>query len=387
MTALIDGDWAAAVIMAGGVGERFWPASRRDRPKQLIPLFDGQSLLRLTFDRAARLVGANRVYVVAGDGLRSAIADQLPALAPERYIAEPYGRNTAACLGLAACALEAAAGPDTVMAVLTADHRIEEGPAFRAAVLGAIGHARHGEDLVTIGMRPTRPETGYGYLALGEPLGTEPTAEGDVTIHRVRRFVEKPERRLAEEFFESSDYLWNSGMFFWRVGTFLEEFKRCQPEMARAWETLRRHGPPPYPLSLVAEIYERLPSLPVDKALLERTDHVAAVRGTFPWSDLGSWDALEAAWRADGQGNVHQGAVIVLESANCVLYNEGAPEGPAADAPGGPATAQSPVVVFGMEGIVAVRTDRAILIAPKSRAQELRSVVQFLRDSGRGELL
>lgn len=357
----------AIVIMAGGVGERFWPVSNRSTPKQLLRLHGGKSLLRASFDRACGVVDANRVYVVAGADLREAILGDLPELGPENYITEPAARNTAACLGLAACHLEAALGPDAVMGVLTADHVIEEGEAFRSTIAAALGHAAGSGDLVTIGIEPTRADTGFGYLELGDSLGD---GTGDASqVFRVRRFREKPDLEEAEAFLAQGNFYWNSGMFFWTLGALFDAFSTHQPEMAATWDKFRAG---------TGEIreFEQLPRLPIDKAIMEKADNVAVVRAGFGWEDVGSWDSLSRVLSLDESGNCTVGKAILIDSENNIIYN---------DFPSGEPSGE--LVVCGVEGLVIVRTEKATLIVPKSEAQKVRDVVAYLKRIGREDLL
>lgn len=361
-------------IMAGGAGERFWPLSNRSTPKQLLRLHGGRTLLELAFERACALVPADRVLIVAGERLREAILAALPGLAESNYIAEPQARNTAACLGLAACVIEARYGPDAVMGVLTADHLIGDLELFRETAAAALMHAAASADLVTIGMQPERPETAYGYLELGESLPA-PLPGKDIALLRVRRFTEKPEASAAAEFLARGNYLWNSGMFFWKVATLLRAFESHQPGMAKVWAHLRRGGEAGLGTREFAELFGALPSLPIDTAVMERATNVVAIRGRFTWEDVGSWDALARIGPGDAAGNRTFGAGAVYEAAGNLLYNEA----------GGAAAPE--VILFGVEDLVVVRTGRVTLVMPKSRAQDMKQLLQFLKDRGRDDLL
>lgn len=369
---------AVIVIMAGGAGERFWPLSNRETPKQLLRLHGDATLLEAAFDRAARLTSPERVYVVAGEKLRPAILKCLPNLPEANYIAEPFARNTAACLGLAACHIALERGRATVMGVLTADHLIEEGPAFERAAQAALAHAAAADDLVTIGVAPTRPDTGFGYLELGLQLATAPTAHGDEPVYRVKQFREKPDATTAECFLSEGGFLWNSGMFFWRVETLLAAFESQAPAMAAAWRRLLGAGALPFPEGLAREVFESVPSRPIDIAIMERSPNVAAVAGRFAWEDVGSWDALARVRPLDEEGNCSVGAAIVLDSQNNIVYN---------DAGGNNGGAEPVVVLHGVEDLIVIRTGKAILVTPRSRAQSVKEVVKSLAARGREDLL
>lgn len=379
----------AIVIMAGGSGERFWPVSDRATPKQLLRLHDDRTMLEAAFARAARIVPEERVFVAAGERLRETIGRALPRLAPSGFVAEPFARNTAACLGLAACHLEAALGGDTVFGVLTADHIIEENERFFGAVEGAMAHAAAHEDLVTIGISPTHPETGFGYLEVGEVLADHRTNHGREKAHRVRRFAEKPDLATARRFVETGNHLWNSGMFFFRASTLLDAFSANQPAMAEQFGRLRasvggarpgapREGFAGFEPSLVEDVFGLLPNLPIDIAIMEKSDRVAAIVGRFGWEDVGSWDALARIRPTDEEGNCRVGPSVALDSRGNILYNA------ATGREGGRPTE---IVLHGVHDMIVVRTDKAILVTPKSRAQSVKEIVRHLALSGRDDLL
>lgn len=367
----------ALVIMAGGSGERFWPVSNRTTPKQLVRLSGRKTLLEIAFERACRLVHPERVFIVAGDHLRRSIEEALPGLVKDNYIAEPFGRNTAACLGLAACHLGALYGSETVMGVLTADHLIEEGPLFEGAIQAAIDHARAFDDLVTIGIKPSHSDTAFGYLELGENLGESATEGARPSVRRVKRFREKPDRRTAEQFLAQGNFFWNSGMFFWRISTLLTAYERYQPEMAEQWSRLRNYGgKPPYPPELQEEVYQSLPSMPIDTAIMERADRVAAVAGRFGWDDVGSWDAIARVSPLDKADNCIVGPAVVMDSRNNIIYSEPRPGGHTPD-----------IVLYDVQDMVVVSTERAILVVPRSNVQGVKNVVRHLAEIKRDDLL
>lgn len=362
---------AAIVIMAGGSGERFWPVSNAERPKQLLRIFGDRTLLEMSFERAASFVGSRHVYLVAGDSLRDAILENLPDLPEANYIAEPRACNTAACLGLAACHLAVAEGPKTAMGVLTADHLIEAGPEFDRCVLAALEHATRSGDLVTIGMQPRRADTGYGYVRVGEKIDDVETSAGALSVFRAAGFEEKPDAATAERFVAGGEHLWNSGMFFWRVDAFLDEFDRFQPEMAEQWTKLRSLGQVPLDRGAVREAFDILSShrLAVDKAIMEVSEHIALVKGEFGWEDVGSWDALARVLPRDEKGNVAVGKARLVDSIDNIIYND---SGSTACAP--------EIVLFGVRDLVIVRTDGNILVMPTSKAQEVKGLLDRLKD-------
>ncbi len=371
---------ADVVIMAGGSGERFWPVSRHKKPKQLLRLYGEKTLIEQAFDRGARLVGKERVYIVAGERLRAAIVNALPRFEAANYIAEPMARNTTACLALAASFIERESGNETVMAVLTADHLIEDGDMFYETLKTAIGRAASTYDLVAIGMRPTTPDTGFGYLELGEVLSETEEDKASASapkINRIARFTEKPDLETAEGFVRGGKHLWNSGMFFWRIGVFFQALDRYQPAMAREMTGLRAGaGDWPSGDSLRA-IFERLESLPVDKAVMEKADRVSAVVGEFGWEDVGSWDSLSRVLKRDDSENWSVGPTIAIDATDNIIYNEhcdGEPQPPE-------------IVLYGVEGLVVVRTPGAIMITTRARAQDVKKTVSHIKSTGRDDLL
>src|SRR5262245_21666401 len=271
-----------AVVMAGGTGTRFWPRSHRRTPKQLLPILSARSMLQETVRRARIVAPPERTLVITTEELAPAVRRQLPEVPSANVIGEPVGRNTAACIGLAAAKVEQE-HPGGIMVVLPADHLVEDLPAFGRAVRLAADLAAQ-EHLVTIGVRPTRPETGYGYIEWGTPLrGTRGHAAWAAS------FTEKPALPKARRYVASGRYLWNSGMFAWRARRILEEMGRLLPTLARCLERIRPALGTPRERRTLRRHYPGLPSISIDYGILERVRRVAVVRGKFDWSDLGSW--------------------------------------------------------------------------------------------------
>lgn len=346
-----------AVVMAGGQGTRFWPLSRSTKPKQLLPLGGGdESLLRATVRRVAELVPPERVLIVTGVGLRSAVLAELPELPPENVLAEPIGRNTAPCVGWAAATV-ARRDPAGVLAVLAADHFIRDEAAYLEVVRRAVQTAASGE-MVTVGIHPTRPETGYGYLEVGASI-----APG---VFRAKRFVEKPDRALAEDFLRAGSFLWNSGMFFFRADVVLAAIARFLPQLARGlaeYDVAARAGEES---AAIERSYGTLPSVSIDTGVMERAEQVAVVPGDFGWSDVGSWTTAYELAEKDAAGNSLPDDAVAVD---CARNYVRAPHGKL-------------VALVGVTDLVVVDTDDALLVMPRERAQDVRAVVDALRARG-----
>jgi mannose-1-phosphate guanylyltransferase len=352
-----------AVILAGGGGTRLWPASRRKRPKQFLPLGarEGESLLGATARRAARIVGPTHVWVVtaAEQVAEIARATDRDAVPDENVLAEPCARNTAAAVGLAAARL-AALDPDATLAILPADHHIGDEAGF-ARVLGACLTAAERDDaLVTCGIKPAHPETGFGYIEVAE--GVTPSRDGALPV---ARFVEKPNLERAREFLASGRFYWNSGMFFFRARRILAEIARTLPPLGVALDeiaaTLRGAGTAAA-AEATARLYPTLPSVSIDTGVMEKAAGIQVVPGDFGWNDVGSWRALAEVRARDAAGNVHVGQTIAVDTTNSVLVAE----------PG------RVVAAVGVTGLVVVATPDAVLVIPADRAQDVRRVVDEL---------
>lgn len=353
-----------AVIMAGGTGTRFWPRSRRRHPKQLLPILGTRSMLQETADRIRTVAPPARTLVVTAASLAGQVRRQLPQLPPRNVIGEPLGRNTAACIGVAALRV-AREDPDGVMVVLPADHLISGLPAFRRAVALA-GELAAKDHLVTIGITPTRAETGYGYIQWGRRLAS---TKGQAAC--VARFTEKPTRRRAERFLAGGRHLWNSGIFAWRARRILAEIDHHMPELGRQLAELRPAVGTRREAAALRRHYPKLVATSIDYGVLERADRVVVVRGRFRWSDLGSWAAMEGLWSSGSRaGNAVQGRAIAVDTRGCVVSTSG-----------------RVVALCGVSDLVVVDTPDAVLVCHKSRAQDVRLVVQEIERRGYRHLL
>jgi mannose-1-phosphate guanylyltransferase len=360
----MKGPRLVAVILAGGSGTRFWPLSRKARPKPLLRAGGRGSLLTEAVGRARRFAGPRDVWLVCGAQHASAMRREagLPA---DRVLVEPAPRNTAPAIALAAARI-AAEDPDAVMAVLSADHRIPDADAFAASIRRAARAAATGA-LVTLGVTPTRPETGYGYIRLGRPAG--PRFRG---LHRVARFVEKPDRARAKRYLEHGGFLWNAGIFVWTARSILAEIGGCAPELASALAPVRRAAERGRGLrAALARCWPSVPSEPIDTAVLERSRNVWCLPVSWRWSDVGTWRSLAEELGVNGATS------LALEGK--ALYF---------DAPGNLVRAHDrPIVLLGVEGLAVIDAGDALLVADLERSGAVKDVVARLQKDGFRDLL
>ena len=345
---------AYAVVMAGGSGTRFWPASRAAQPKQFLPLAGGaETLLQATARRAAAVVGLERVIVVGSVRHAALIAEQLPQLPTENVLLEPIGRNTAPCLAWASAWVRRR-DPRAVIAALPADAHVADEQGFTEALARALSAAESGS-IATIGIRPTRPETGYGYLELGEHVSNG--------VQRVRRFVEKPDRAHAEAFVQGGQHLWNCGMFCFGAGVLLDAVARHLPELAAFVTRADEAAPHGGEQALVEASYPSLPSISIDYGVMERSEDIVVVPASFGWDDVGSWAAAYALAPKDEHGNAGPGERLAIDADGCYVRSR---EGKL-------------VVLVGVQDLVVVDTEDALLVMPRDRAQDVSKVVEALR--------
>ena len=360
-----------AIIMAGGSGTRFWPASRQKRPKQLLPLGSSEdALLTATVKRLKPLVSDQNTYVVTGAHLADATSAALPSVPPAQIMLEPAARNTAPCIAWAAATL-ARRDPEAVAMVLPSDHTVENEDEFRRTLSRAIAIAESGT-IATIGIVPTRPETGYGYIELGEPLAGE---TGSKAARAVKRFVEKPNLEVAEQYVRGKNHVWNAGMFFFRVKDMLTMVQRHLPEVAAGVELLDDAARRGTEATEVAAIFPKLPSISIDHGVMEKAERLAVVPGDFGWNDVGSWTSSWELAPKDDHGNaLPDGAVAIEAQGNLVrdLTTSGN---------------KRVYALVGVNDLVLVETDDAVLVIPKDRAQDVRKIIEALSARGSLELL
>ncbi len=350
------------VIMAGGRGRRLWPLSTDSRPKQFIEI-DGESLLARTYDRIAPLISPEHVLVVTNRDKGQLVKEHLPELPERNIIEEPMGKNTAPCIGLSAVYSERVLGldpSDSVMAVLPADHLVGKGAEFRRLLqsAGEVAFAR--DQLVTLGIDPTRPATGYGYIEAGDPL----TGEGEA--REVISFTEKPDPETAHEFLEAGNYYWNSGTFIWRTDRLLRGLKEHMSSTYRGLQRIKQGLGTAEEADLLEREYRKFSGTSIDYGLMEKARDRAVIPASVEWSDLGDWPSFEELLEGDGDGNSCQGKVICEESRDNIIFNQ----------------ESKPVVSLGISDLVVVNTEEALLVMEKERAQEVKKLAKRFDQGG-----
>jgi mannose-1-phosphate guanylyltransferase len=350
------------LIMAGGGGTRFWPRSRQQRPKQFLTLTGDRSLLQQAFDRIEAQIPADAVWVITAGAHRAETARQLPTLAPEHVIGEPRGRDTAACIGLGA-ALIARQDPAGVMLVMPADHVIEPVQEFRRAVHVAEMMAQEQpRALVTFGIPPTYPATGYGYIH----RGPEVAHRQGINVFRVQAFREKPNQDVAERFLTSGEYFWNSGIFVWKAATILDALRERQPKLLAAVERIAAAWSTPERESVLRREYDGLEPISIDFAVMEHAREVLVVQAPYRWDDVGSWLALERMHPQDADGNTVLATHAGLKTRGCVI---------AADA-------GHLVATIGVSNLLIVQDGNATLVADRREEATVKQLVELLRKRG-----
>jgi mannose-1-phosphate guanylyltransferase len=355
---------AYAVIMAGGSGTRFWPLSRRKRPKQLLQLLGPQTLLEQTVARLKGMIPPSRIFVFTNELLRSEIIHRLPTIPRQQIVAEPAARNTAPTIGLAAHEI-LRRDPEGLMVVLPSDHVIAKPAEFRRVLRAACRWASTEERSVTIGLEPTRPDTGYGYVRKGRRVGRLERQE----IFRVEKFTEKPPLEKARRYLASGRYLWNGGMFIWRASTLLRNLERCQPRMARGLAKISAAGGTRARAVLRRE-FPRLEKISIDYAVMEKISDVYVVAAEIGWSDVGSWGVVYGLQKADAGGNVVRGKSVCIDSRGNMIVSSG-----------------RVVATVGVSDMVIVETPDAVLVCPRERSQDVGRAVQELERRGLLKLL
>ena len=349
------------VIMAGGSGERFWPLSRKDRPKQCLSILGSGTMLQQAFQRLVTVTSVRNTLVITRKGIEKTVAGQLRQLPKENVVAEPCGRDTAPCIALAACML-VRKNPQAIMAIVPSDQLVQFPKKLTEVLNAAVELVRRKDVLVVFGVPPTEPATAYGYIEVGDALGN--SGDGGVSrFHRVRRYHEKPDINTARRFLRAGGYWWNGGVFVWKARTILDEIRKYMPALSAMCDALLRAPTDAAFRRAMEKFYPKLPKLSVDYGVLEKSDKVVAVAGDFGWDDLGSWTSLLRLLPANAQGNILLGNAVVVEgNGNLVRGDE-----------------DHLVGIIGTDNLVVVHTRDATLVCPKSRAQELKKLLAELQ--------
>jgi mannose-1-phosphate guanylyltransferase len=346
-----------AVIMAGGRGERFWPLSTEERPKPFVPLTGPVTLLQETVARIRPLFPLERIFIALGEKHREIASSQVPEVPPANFIVEPLGRDTAGCIGLSALYL-AQRDPGAIMLALPADHFIADPEQFRQTILTGIENLE-GSTGIVFGIRPDRPETGYGYVRAEKPAVR-------AAAWPVLRFVEKPDAAKAVEYVRSGTYFWNSGMFLWRNSTLLALFEKHMPAVSRALNEIRPLLAREAARGEVARIFSSLPRISIDYGILEKTSGLRLVPAGYHWDDIGNWASLARTVRADSSGNITHGMAVPVQSNNCILLCE-----------------DGSVALFGVSDLVVVKARDRVLVCNRERAAELKTLLSSLPEEMR----
>jgi mannose-1-phosphate guanylyltransferase len=349
-----------AVIMAGGKGTRFWPRSREKKPKQLLNIVGRRSMLQQTIARIANLLPVENVLVVAGEAHGEELRRQLAELPAENIFLEPVGRNTAACIGLAALLIQHR-DPTGVMVVLPADHLIADEELFLSTLKAAVAMARKQTALITLGIRPTSPETGYGYIEAGDQVDKAQEHK----IYKVSSFHEKPDIERAKHYLEQGNFFWNSGMFVWQAEAILAEMKNYLPGLYTELQRLKPFLDTDGLNQEINHIYPDLESISIDYGVMEKADNVLMIPADFGWNDLGTWASMAQIWPKDDQSNAHQGEIMAMDSRGNVVLSQ-----------------KKLCVLLGVDDLIVVDAEDALLVCPVNRAQDISKILDLMKQQG-----
>ncbi len=349
------------VLMAGGAGTRFWPLSRFETPKQLLKITGEKTMLQETYDRVTALTTPDKILIITGAHLVAKVAAQLPALPEENIIAEPFGRNTAPCIALASAIIRKRSGGDeAVSVVVPADHMIGDDEAFCDIIRGAVDHARGSEVLMTLGIKPAYPETGYGYIQREE----EPCCTSHYPIYRVKTFAEKPNMETAARFLESGDFYWNSGIFVWTVKAIMKEFQRQMPDMYEMLPDVESALDTENMAAAIEHMYSSIRPESIDYGIMENAEQVRVIESEFNWNDVGSWEAVYNISPKTKDENAHMQAIpMTLDSRNNFFYTSGG----------------KLVAAIDVHDLIMVETEDTILLCKRQSSQRVKEIVDKLK--------
>lgn len=350
------------VIMAGGGGTRFWPLSREKTPKQLLNLTGNGLMINETIDRMNRVIDNENIFIVSNEQQIDLMEKSVSNYIKKSHIlSEPNRRNTAACIGYAAMEILKKYG-DGVMCIFPSDHFIKDEKEFSASLEVAIHEAETNNKLVTIGIKPTFPSTGYGYIRYDK--------KNETPVKQVLEFVEKPNLKKAKEYITNNEYVWNSGIFVWKASAILDNYKRFLPRVYKHLVEIGNAMNTPEETAVIKETYPQIPNISIDYGIMERSDEVKVVIGDFGWNDIGSWDTLAVLYDVDDNGNVIKGEQINIDTNNCISYSD-----------------KRLIATVGVDNLIIVETEDAILVCNKNKAQDVKRVVDQLKDKGRNDYL
>lgn len=351
-----------ALILAGGVGTRLWPRSRKNMPKQLLPLIGDRTMVQATVDRILPIIPVEHIFFATNETYGSLILEQIPDLPRRNIVTEPSGKSTAPCIGLGALHMQQL-DPNEVMASLHSDHFMADEEGFRQALLAAEEVARQGY-LVTLGVTPNKPETGYGYVKRGEEIGEF----NHHTVYQVNRFLEKPDLATAERFLASGTYYWNSGIFIWQISTLMEAFNHYLPDF---YSQLDQMGQALIAGESIEPIWENISPVSIDVGIMEKAEKVAVVPLDVGWNDVGSWAALHEINQVDENNNVVQGTdILTFDTKGSLIQSNG-----------------RLIATIGLENVIIVDTGDALVVCAKDKAQDVKKVVNWLEENNRSDLM
>jgi mannose-1-phosphate guanylyltransferase len=351
-----------AVIMAGGVGSRFWPRSKKRLPKQLLKIIGNSTMIQSTVERLNGLVEKKNIYIITNEEQRPEVIKQLHDVPVENIIEEPFGRNTAAAIGLASVIIKAK-DPDALTFIFPADHIIRDEENFRNTLLSAAKFADESKGLVTIGINPSRPETGYGYIQINDNKISD-------NIFKVYSFAEKPNYATAVRFLESGDFLWNSGMFIWRVDAILDEMKILMPDLYHGLLNISENLSTPGFKGVLTSVYSQLKKVSIDYGIMEKSSKVYLTRGSFIWSDVGSWEEVYQLAEKNEDGNSLSGNIYTDMVVDSYIYSP-----------------EKLTAVIGVDNLIVINHDDTLLICRRDKAQEVKKVVDYLKINKMDEYL
>ncbi len=353
------------LIMAGGSGTRFWPRSRVAKPKQYLELFGNESLLQSTIKRFETFTEVENIYIVSNKQQAEVLEDQTPQLPKKNLIYEPVGKNTLPCIGLAALFAEKE-NPDGIMVVSPSDHLIKDENLFSKTVLAAAKIAEEKNGIVTIGITPTYPATGYGYVKTAEEI----TGDEKIKQFKVEHFVEKPDEATASNYLKEGGFYWNSGLFIFKISVFLDAVKQYAPELYADLRKIQADfGKPMYEQTLDT-VYRAVQSISVDYGIMEHAQNIYLVEGNFDWNDLGSWESVYQVDEKDENGNAVNGEAILLDSGNSYVYSD-----------------KGLVAVIGLDDVVVVQEGNAVLVCKRDKTEEVKKIVEQLKSENKSKFL